>query len=75
MVSDTFMKRLSSGEERKWGRHMGAGAMGDGLACRRDQQRKRQRLPRLNHHPWRRSTAEVKPTGHGLEGRQDRSWQ
>ncbi len=36
VVSDTFVKWLSSGEEHKWGRHMGAGAMGDGLAGRKD---------------------------------------
>jgi hypothetical protein len=34
VVSDTFVKWMSIGEERKWDRHMGAGAMGDGLAGR-----------------------------------------
>jgi hypothetical protein len=41
LVSDTFMKRLSSREERKWGRHTGAGVMGDGLMGRKDRRRKR----------------------------------
>ncbi len=75
LVSDTSVKRLSIGEECKWGRRTGLGAMGDGLVCRKDQRRKQQRLPRLNHHPWRRRIAEVKPTWHSLEGRWDRSGQ
>ncbi len=37
MVSDTFVQRLSSGEERKWSLRTGVGAMGDGLAGRKDQ--------------------------------------
>jgi hypothetical protein len=84
VVSDTFVKWLSCSEERKWGRHTGAGAMGDGLAGRKDQRRQRQLVPRLyhhpwrwhsrlNHHPWRRRVAEVEPLGSGLEVRQDRS--
>ncbi len=39
VVSDTFVKWLSSGEERKWGRRTGVGVVGDGLAGRKDQQR------------------------------------
>jgi hypothetical protein len=35
VASDTFVQRLSSGEERKWGLRTGAGAMGDGLAGRK----------------------------------------
>ncbi len=54
MVSDTFMKWLSSGEERKWGRRKGAGAMGDGLMGRKDWWRQQQWVPRFNHHPWMR---------------------
>jgi hypothetical protein len=54
VVSDIFVKWLSSGEERKWGQRMGAGAMGDGLAGRKDQWRQWRWVPRLNHHPWRR---------------------
>jgi hypothetical protein len=51
VVHDTFMKWLSSSEERKWGRRTGAGAMGDGLAGRKDWWRQWQQVPRLNHHP------------------------
>ncbi len=32
VVSDTFVKQLSSSEERNWGRCTGTGGMGDGLA-------------------------------------------
>ncbi len=39
VVSDTFVQWLSSGEERKWGWHTGADAMGDGLAGRKDRWR------------------------------------
>ncbi len=39
VVSDTFVHWLSSGEERKWGRRTGAGAMGDGLAGRKYRRR------------------------------------
>ena len=74
MVSDTFLKWLSSGKERKWGRRTGAEAMGDGLAGRKDRWKQRQQVPRLNHHPWGRRIAEVKPLGSGLEARRDRSW-
>jgi hypothetical protein len=73
VVSDTFVKWLSSGEERKWGRRTGAGAMGDGLAGRKYRQRQGQQVLRLNHHPWRRRIAEVEPLGSGLEARWDRS--
>ncbi len=73
VVSDTFVKWLSCGEERKWGRCTGAGAMGDGLTGRMDQQRQWQWVPRLNHHPWRRRIAEVEPLGSGLEVKWDRS--
>jgi hypothetical protein len=54
VVSDMFVKWLSSSEEHKWGRCMGAGAMGDGLVGRKDRRRQQQRVLRLNHHPWRR---------------------
>ena len=37
VVSDTFMKRLSSGEKRKLGRRMGAGVMEERLTVRKDQ--------------------------------------
>ncbi len=73
MVSDTFVKWLSSGKEYKWGRRMEAGAMGDGLAGRKDRRRQWQQVPRLNHHPWSRGIAEAKPLGSGLEVRRDRS--
>jgi hypothetical protein len=73
VVSDTFMKWLSSGDERKCGRCTRAGAMGDGLAGRKDRWRQWQWVPRLNHHPWRRRIAEVEPLGSGLEARRDRS--
>jgi hypothetical protein len=73
VINDTFVKWLSSGDERKWGRCMGADAMADELAGRKDQQRQWQRVPRLNDHPWRRCIAEVKPLGSGLEARQERS--
>jgi hypothetical protein len=39
VVSDTFVKWLSSNEERKWGRCTGVGAVGDGLAGRNDRWR------------------------------------
>ncbi len=67
MVSDTFLKWLLGVEERKWGWRRGAGAMGDELVGRKDRQRPWQWVPRLNHHPWRRHIAEVKPLGRGLE--------
>jgi hypothetical protein len=35
VVSDTFVKWLSSGEERKWGQRTQASVMGDGLAVGR----------------------------------------
>ncbi len=54
VVSDTFVKWLSSNEERKWGQRTGAGVMGDGLAGRKDRRRQQQRVPRPNHHPLRR---------------------
>jgi hypothetical protein len=75
LVSDTFVKRLSSSEERKWGRRTGAGAIRDGLAGRKNWRRKWQQVPRLNHHPWRRRTAEVELSRCGLEARWDRSGQ
>ncbi len=64
------MKQLSSNEERKWGWRTEAGAMGDRLACRKDRRKKWRWVLRLNHHPWRWSTAEVEPSGCGLEARQ-----
>jgi hypothetical protein len=73
VVSDTFVKWLSSSEERKWDQRTQAGAMGDGLVGRKDQRRQRQWVPRLNHHPWRRRIAEVESLGSGLERRRDRS--
>jgi hypothetical protein len=51
VVGDTYVKWLSSGEERKWGWHMGAGVMGDGIVSKKDHWRQQQRVPRLNHHP------------------------
>jgi hypothetical protein len=83
VVSDTFVKWLPSGEECKWGQRTGAGAMGDGLAGRKDWRRQQRWVPRLNHHPWRRRPrlthhpsrrriAEVKLLGSGLEARRDR---
>ncbi len=39
VVSDTFVKWLSSGEERKWDWKMGAGAMDDGLVGRKYRRR------------------------------------
>jgi hypothetical protein len=71
VVSDTFVKLLFSGEECKWGRHTGAGAIGDGLTGRNDRWRQRQWVPRLNHHPWRRRIAEAKLLVSGLEARWD----
>jgi hypothetical protein len=73
VVSDTFVKQLSSSEERKWGRRIRAGAMGDGLVGRKDQWRQWRWVPRLKHHPWRRRIAEVEPLGSGLEVGWDRS--
>ncbi len=84
VVSDTFVKWLFSGEECKWGRRTGAGAMGDGRVGRKDWQRQQRWVPRLNHHPWRRRPmlnhhpwrrriAEVELLGSGLEVRRDRS--
>jgi hypothetical protein len=73
VVNDTFVKWLSSGKERKWGGRTGACAMGDGLAGRKDRWRQQQRVPKLNHHPWRRLIAEVEPLRSGLEVRQARS--
>ncbi len=73
VVSDTFVKLLSNGDKRKWGRRTGAGVMGDGLVGRKDWQRQWQWVPRLNHHPWRRRIAAVKQLGSGLEARRDRS--
>jgi hypothetical protein len=82
-VSNTFVKWLSSGEEHKWGRQTGAGAMGDGFAGRKDWRRQQRRVPGLNHHPWRRGQklthhpwrrciAKVKLLRSGLEARWDR---
>jgi hypothetical protein len=39
VVSDTFVKWLSSCEECKWGWRTGMGVMGDGLAGRKYRQR------------------------------------
>ncbi len=83
VVSDTFVQWQSSGEERNWGLCMGVGAMGGGLAVRKDRWRQQRRAPRLNHHlwrrcprltyhPWRRCIAEDKPLRSGLEARRDR---
>jgi hypothetical protein len=38
VVSDTFVKWLTSSEKHKWGRRTGAGAIGDGLEGRKDRQ-------------------------------------
>jgi hypothetical protein len=65
VVSDTFVKWLSCGEERKWGRHTGAGAMGDGLAGRKYWRRQWQRVLRLNQHPWRRRQGSITTLGEG----------
>ena len=84
VLSNTFVQWLSHGEERKWGRCMGAGAMGDGLVGRKDWWRQWQKVPRLdhhpwirhprlNHHPWRRRIADVEPWRSGLEARWDKS--
>jgi hypothetical protein len=83
VVSNTCVQWLSSCEERKLGRRMGVGAMGDGLAGRKYRGRLCRQVPRLNHHPWRRCLrfayhpwrrciAEVKPLGRGLKMRRDK---
>ncbi len=83
VISDTFVKWLCSSEERKWGWCTGVGAMGDGLAGRKDWWRQQQQVPRLNHHPWRkcsrlthhpwrRHITEVEPLESGLKARQVR---